>query len=354
MMRIALGLFLLLLGWHGDGLFSVFVWNRFTSVCLLVYPPISPWPDSASTPPGKTIPNSIPPKEPSVSSYAPNAKESSWYEDSGVHVIAACGVVLICFWIGILTNRHLALEHLIEERTSELKNAYNINLKYQEELNWIATELSASEERIQRRIGQDLHDGLGQNLTGIGMLMKSLQQKLTAKSLPEANEMDRVMRHLSDTIQKTRDLAKVLCPVSLEKQGLIMALHELAEEIRELYEIPCRFQWDPSVEVHNPDSSLHLYRIAQEALNNAVKHSQATSLEMVLGIDGGRYYLLIRDNGEGIGSRAAHTEGMGVKLMFYRANLIRGALEVTNRPEGGTDVRCYFKDNEPKFIHEDF
>ncbi|MEW6237293.1 MAG: sensor histidine kinase [Candidatus Omnitrophota bacterium] len=351
---MALSLFLLSLGWQGDGRLSVSDRIGELAQCRVVSPPLSSWPDSLEPAPAKIFPRSFSQKQADAPAMASNPKENSWYQDAGVHVIAACGVVLICFWIGILTNRHLALEHLIEERTSELKKAYNINLKYQEELHWIATELSASEERIQRRIGQDLHDGLGQNLTGIGMLMKSLQRKLAAKSLPEADEMDRLMRHLSDTIQKTRDLAKVLCPVSLEKQGLIMALQELAEEMRELYEIPCRFQWNPSVEFHNPDFSLHLYRIAQEALNNAVKHSQATSLDMVLEIDGGRYYLLIRDNGEGIGARAAHTEGMGVKLMFYRANLIKGSLEVTNRPEGGTDVRCYFKDSAPKSSPDDF
>jgi len=140
-------------------------------------------------------------------------------------------------------------------------------------------EISARE---QRRIAQDLHDGLGQHLTGIAFMSKVLQEKLSDQSLPEAEEAAKIVRMVNDAIDNTRQLARGLHPVAAEPQGLMSALRKWANEVEVLFQIRCSFHCDAPVYVPDANAATHLYRIAQEAVNNAIRHGKSKNIVISL------------------------------------------------------------------------
>jgi PAS domain S-box-containing protein len=202
-------------------------------------------------------------------------------------------------------------------------------------------ELLNAEERQQWRIGQDLHDALGQDLTGIAFLCKELEDALAARGVAESSEAARIVRYANQATLRARALARGLCPVDLAAEGLMGALKQLAEGLAEVFAVACEFQCPQPVLVHDEDAALHLYRIAQEATSNAVKHGQPRQVTIRLGAAGERVVLEVLDDGKGIDPAAAGRSGMGIALMNYRARAIGGALTVAPRPEGGTIVTCW-------------
>jgi PAS domain S-box-containing protein len=217
--------------------------------------------------------------------------------------------------------------------------ATGIDITERKRLERAVLEVSSSE---QRRIGQDLHDGLGQHLTGIAFLSKTLEQKLAGKSLPEASDAAKIVKLVNEAIYKTRELARGLLPVLSDSLGLMTALQHWASEVEDLFQIACRFECDDPVLIHNDATTNHLYRIAQEAVHNAIKHGQARHITLGLtGVDG-HGILSIRDDGSGITDAAANQKGMGLHIMRYRAGMIGGALEIVRCGERGTRVTCMF------------
>jgi two-component system CheB/CheR fusion protein len=202
-------------------------------------------------------------------------------------------------------------------------------------------ELLNVEEREQWRIGQDLHDALGQDLTGIAFLCKELEDALAARGAAESAEAARIVRYANQAVLRARALARGLCPVDLAAEGLMGALKQLAEGLTEVFAVTCEFQCPQPVLVHDEAAALHLYRIAQEATSNAVKHGQARRVTIRLSAADGRVALEVHDNGKGIDPAAVGRPGMGIALMNYRARAIGGALKVAPRPEGGTVVTCW-------------
>ncbi len=201
-------------------------------------------------------------------------------------------------------------------------------------------------EREQRWIGQDLHDGLGQHLTGIAFLSGGLAQSLGAKSLPEADEAARITRLVNQSIIHTRDLARGLFPVHLESIGLVAALQELANHVTDLFKISCRFQYDDPILVHDNTQATHLYCIAREAVNNAIKHGKAEDVVIGLTTAKDRAILTVKDNGVGLPEAVDKTRGMGLNTMNHRARMIDASLTVRRHPAGGTIVTCSFQRNE--------
>ena len=195
----------------------------------------------------------------------------------------------------------------------------------------------------RRRIGQDLHDSLGQTLTGVAFLSKVLQEKLGKKSMPEASDAAEIAKQINASISLTRSLARGLSPVTLEAGGLMDALREYAADIQELYRISCVFQCDESVLVSDNVVAIHVYHIAQEAVSNAIRHGEARNISVRLDADDNTVNLTISDDGKGLPDGIDAAEGMGLRIMDYRARAIGGALEVTRGPERGTVVRCSFK-----------
>ena len=209
-------------------------------------------------------------------------------------------------------------------------------------------EIQTVSEREQRRIGQDLHDGLGQYLTGIACMVKVLGAKLAEKKLPEAGDAQRITAMVNETIQQTRDLARGLCPVELENNGLQAALQELASRVTKLFNTKCEFDSAGVVQMYDNAAAVHLYRIAQEAINNAIKHGQATQITLGLTSTNGQIILTIKDNGVGLPkTNGAKGKGMGMRVMNYRAAMIGANVQVESPGDGGTLVRCAVQNNRP-------
>jgi signal transduction histidine kinase len=194
----------------------------------------------------------------------------------------------------------------------------------------------------QRRIGHDLHDGLGQHLTGIAFMSKLMEQRLTAREVPEAEQARKIAGLVNKAIGWTRDLARGLAPVDLDQEeGLASALRQLTEAAGDMYGATCRFERVGDVNVGNPTIAIHLYRIAQEALNNAIKHGRPRNVTVRLTGTGGREISVrVEDDGAGFDPALVRGGGMGLRIMRYRAKMIAGNLEVRTRPGGGTVVSC--------------
>lgn len=198
----------------------------------------------------------------------------------------------------------------------------------------------------QRRIGRDLHDGLGQYLTGVACLSRALQEKLEARSLPDAVDAAEVADLINESISQTRALARGLCPVELETHGLQAALEELSFNVQKLSKIACRVECEPAV-ICVPDVALHLYRIAQEAINNAIKHGRAKHIHISLKTADKLTTLAVKDDGVGFSDEAVKTHGMGLKMMKYRAGIIGGSLQVSRTRARGTTIVCDFQNRPP-------
>ena len=198
--------------------------------------------------------------------------------------------------------------------------------------------------REQRRIGQDLHDGLGQHLTGVAFMSKVLEQKLREKSLPEAAEAAKIVALVNQAVDRTRELSRGLLPVLSDARGLMSALERLALEVEDLFQVACDFECEPPVLIRESDIATHLYHIAQEAVNNSLKHSRPRRILIHLA-GGDAPFLRIEDDGVGsheLWSGAPGAKGMGLLIMSYRAKMIGGALEIGPGSDGGTSVCCMF------------
>lgn len=197
-------------------------------------------------------------------------------------------------------------------------------------------------EQEQIRIGQDLHDRLGQELTGIAFLCKGLQSSLEAESHDRSGEVARVVELLNQSIVNARNLARGLHPVALEMGGLVDALQELAGGTEELFGIKCQVQGKPPATGPEEDRevAMHLYRIAQEAVTNAVKHGGASRVRIELKSPPGQLVLAVTDNGRGFPDPRFPSSGMGMHIMRYRAQVLGGTLTIRPAPGGGSVVRC--------------
>jgi two-component system, LuxR family, sensor kinase FixL len=201
-------------------------------------------------------------------------------------------------------------------------------------------ELLEVSERERRQLGHDLHDGLGQHLHGLAYLAAALQNLLQEQTSPCAAEAGRLNKYLAEALEMTRNLARGLQPVDPVPQGLMRALRELAERTRGIYQVDCRFECRPPVLIHRHTAANHLYRIAQEAVNNAMKHAKPTRLRLQLKATPARIILGVRDNGVGIRRHRQSGRGMGLHVMQHRADAIGGSLLVQRLPQGGTEVVC--------------
>jgi PAS domain S-box-containing protein len=217
--------------------------------------------------------------------------------------------------------------------------ATGIDITERKRLEKAILEISAAE---QRRIGQDLHDGLGQHLTGIAFMSKVQEQKLAEKGLAEATEATRIVGLVNEAINQTRQLAHGLLPVAADAHGLMSALKRWAAEVEDLFHISCRLRVYNPVLIHDANVSTHLYRIAQEAVNNAIRHGQAKSIEISLSARKGYGTLRIENDGASLPENDTNRSGMGMQIMNYRARMIGGSLKVEAGEISGVTVTCLF------------
>jgi PAS domain S-box-containing protein len=196
--------------------------------------------------------------------------------------------------------------------------------------------------REQQRIGNDLHDGLGQDLTGIALMLRGVGAQLRKEGSAACGDVEDVIALVNAAIESTRALARGLSPVSAERGGLTAALEALAAKATERYGIPVTFDSTENGPLPLDESAAtHLYRIAQEALTNALRHSLATELHIRVTTTSADLQLSIEDNGRGFPPVALERhDGLGLKIMRYRAQMLGGDLTLEGGPDGGARVRC--------------
>jgi PAS domain S-box-containing protein len=194
-------------------------------------------------------------------------------------------------------------------------------------------------DREQARIGQDIHDGLCQQLIGVAFNANSLEQGLAAQERPEAAMARKICARLDEAITESRCVCRGLYPIRLRTQGLVPALEELAVTTTERYQLHCRCEADRQQLPCDVTTATHLYRIAQEALNNALKHSGARNISIQIRESEGGIELQVKDDGKGLETASRRDSGMGLHIMDYRARLIGGSLQLQSDP-AGTVVSC--------------
>ncbi len=227
---------------------------------------------------------------------------------------------------------------LADER--KLINGVAEGLKAYWERKRLESEILEISEREQRRIGQDLHDGITQQLRGIVYLHHVLHERLAKRSQPEAADSERIRQLLDEAVDQTRSLARGLFPVELEASGLMHALRTLAVTIKKVYRISCRFVCPRPVLIHDNPTATHLYRIAQEAVHNAIRHGKATRVVITLSATAAAVTLSVKDNGRGFPQSLPKIRGMGLEIMKYRAQMIGGRLSHAPDARGGTVLTC--------------
>ncbi len=192
----------------------------------------------------------------------------------------------------------------------------------------------------QRRIGYDIHDGVGQELTGLRYMAQTHAESLSDRHSPEAKIALRMSGWL-DTIQRQlRGIIKQLVPVEIDQQGLAAALASLARDTGELHDVQCVFECENTTSVSDPARATQLFRIVQEAVNNAVRHSQADLIKIILKETDDLLQLQVVDDGVGIDSSSERGAGIGLSTMAYRAGLIDANFRIERLAQGGTVVMC--------------
>lgn len=195
-------------------------------------------------------------------------------------------------------------------------------------------------ERERKLIGQEMHDSIGQVLTGVAIKSKGLSLKLKDKLLSESKGALAISKLANQAIAQMRDLARMLYPVDLETGGLISALQAMASNAEKIFDVRCLFRCKEPVSVNNLVEAKQLYRIAQEAVTNAVKHGKAKKITIELHSTEDLSILSITNDGQNFKASFSPGNGMGLKIMEYRANLIGGVLDIRKGKKNGTVVTC--------------
>lgn len=249
----------------------------------------------------------------------------SWLE--GWEVFARCGFFIIT-----------AIGTSAVKQQQDASASRIALLEYSQQLEH---EIIGISERERERIGQDLHDGICQYLAALSCSAASLKGDLeTHKLAAEARVADELAGFLRDAVVQTRNLARGLVPVQMDEAGLTSALEELTASVTRMLGIRCIYESAGAPFIRDNAVAMHLYRIAQEAINNATRHGKATSVLVSLIEDGKATTLRIADDGMGISKTATESDGMGLRLMHYRARLVGGELRVEEPPSGGTVISC--------------
>jgi signal transduction histidine kinase len=263
-----------------------------------------------------------------VSNYAAGSHYSS-----GIIPVWNMVVIFILFLVVVgLIKLHKELEARVQQRTAALTREMLERKRVEKEL------LEAT-EREQRRIGQDLHDSLGQHLTGTALVGHSLGQKLAGKFLPEAKEANRLVELVEEAIELTRTLARGLHPMEMSGEKLVDRFQALAGHISEQFKVTCEFECLQMPLLRDVNVSTHLYRIAQEAINNAVRHGRAKKIQIALDAVDDEIVLTVNDNGAGFSTDKKNQNGIGLRIMSYRAEMMGGVFNIENL-KSGTRISC--------------
>jgi signal transduction histidine kinase len=235
----------------------------------------------------------------------------------------------------ILFSTRDQLRKLVDQRTASLREEIRERSRLEKEILEIA-------EAEQRRIGQDLHDSLGQHLTATALASKVLAKKLANQAKVEPATADRVVLMVEEAIEMTRRLAHTLHPIDLGADGLVNGLQNLAATLSKAFNVSCRLQHSGNVVLNDPKAGIHLYRIAQEAATNAIRHGCARNLVISLDGTSNSIMLAVTDDGTGLPKDARDKKGLGLRIMDYRAGMIGAMFDIQNLPSGGARAVCVF------------
>jgi signal transduction histidine kinase len=291
-----------------------------------------------------------------------------WYGDRSTAIFVAVLSALVWWWADVkaghpyFTNWGQVWETVVRlsfflfvaaggTAMKTQKDAIKSRMQALERAGELEREIVRVSEAEQQRIGRDLHDGLCQYLAAVGCAASELKEDLRAKSLPEAAEAEEIQNLLRGAVTQTRDLARGIFPVQMDESGLAGALAELAGNTTRHTQTAVRFESADGMVIHDRDRSMHLYRIAQEALHNAIRHGGARHVTIRLDGDESRPRLTITDDGTGFPNAGAIC-GMGLKTMGYRANLIGARIQKGNQPGGGAFVSCVSKSEATEAPHK--
>lgn len=244
-----------------------------------------------------------------------------------------------------LKKRREQLAGLVEERTSELKAMNELLREEIIERKVLEKAILEIEERELQRIGFELHEGLGQLLTGLSLKSQSLEDILKEKSVPEAELASRITFLIDKAKENLRFLMQGSLPMERDQNNIVSSLEELASRTTRDFNVPCFFKSRGPVAIKNKAAVLHLYRIAQEAVTNALRHGSPEHIEVHLSREKDKVVLTVKDNGSGIQDLNKQKSGMGLKIMNYRANMISASLEVRSEIDMGTSLTCTFTDD---------
>lgn len=244
-----------------------------------------------------------------------------------------------------LADRAVQLESLVAERTGELTAAHDQLLLETEERQRLETMIANAIEDERERLGRELHDGLLQELTGIAMMMHALARTLMEIAPVQAKEAGRLCTMMETAHGNIRDLSKDFFPVELKQHGLLVALKGVAQRAQIQFGVSCVVQANTSdAKKLGETAAVQIFRIAQEAVQNAIKHAHARKIVIRLAKAKGIWQLTVKDDGVGLPDSATKTGGMGLRIMRYRAQMLQGSLSVTKAEGGGTLVSCTLPD----------
>ena len=248
------------------------------------------------------------------------------------------GTVLVSYGLfaGVLSKLGKLMRELdrrVQERTQALQREIAERRRLDREMEQVA-------DRERRRLGHDLHDSLGQHLTGTALAAQVLKEKLAARAASEVPEAEKVVDYIEQGIELTRNLARGFFSPELEAEGLVVGLQGLAENISERFQTNCVFYGQESIPV--PDSAIatQLYRIAQEAATNSAKHAAPDQIAIRLAMNGRELTLSIVDDGIGLPDKLPHAQGLGLRLMRHGAALIGASFDIQRNGGRGTIATC--------------
>jgi len=239
------------------------------------------------------------------------------------------------------------MEQRVIERTQDVL-ATNAELeRTMAQRQQLERELLEVSEREKRRIGEDLHDMVCQELTATALFLKSSAKKIAGKAPDAAETLDKSAETVNRNVVLARELARGLQAVELTASGLKDVLRDLAAQACEATGLKCHFKSARGVRVPDDTVALHLYRVAQEAVTNAVKHSGAQNILISLDRDSDHICVSVQDDGKGFEPAKRRKKGLGLHMMRYRANALGGELKVERRRTGGMEITCSIPLKQP-------
>jgi signal transduction histidine kinase len=249
-------------------------------------------------------------------------------------------MVMAIVWV-ITANWQYRLHRHTKSELQNTKQALETAVKKHETLQQNIIDIS---EREQLRIGHELHDGVVHDLTALGLAGDILQKEISKESPELSIKLKEFISIVDQSANKLRNIAKGLSPVNLDELGLCAAIEQMAKKSVEVSGMGLHCQYNQPLNIKNHEKALQAYRIVQEAVNNAVKHSQAKNIKIQMDEQNGEFRFMVQDDGKGFDASKNGHNGMGIYIMKYRADLTGANFNIESNANDGTSIRFTFQE----------